>query len=149
MRRAVVCGVDGSADARAAAIVAAALAERLDLRLVLVYVVQVTFEPAGTVGSPGHHLFPVGATVEAELAAGKRLLDELVQEASLRAAERRVIWGFPADRIAQVADEEQAELLVVGTRGRGAFKAALLGSVSNELVAVARCPVVVVPPARG
>ena len=44
-----------------------------------------------------------------------------------------------------VADEEDAELIVVGSRGRGAFKAAFLGSVSNALVGVARCPVLIVP----
>jgi nucleotide-binding universal stress UspA family protein len=37
-------------------------------------------------------------------------------------------------------------LIVVGSRGRGRFKAALLGSVSNSLVGLARCPVLIVPP---
>jgi nucleotide-binding universal stress UspA family protein len=37
-------------------------------------------------------------------------------------------------------------LIIVGSRGRGAFKAAFLGSVSNELIGVVRCPVLVVPP---
>jgi nucleotide-binding universal stress UspA family protein len=37
-------------------------------------------------------------------------------------------------------------LIVVGSRGRGRFKAAFLGSVSNSLVGVARCPVLIVPP---
>jgi nucleotide-binding universal stress UspA family protein len=35
---------------------------------------------------------------------------------------------------------------VVGSRGRGAFRSAFLGSVSNSLVGVARCPVLIVPP---
>ena len=37
-------------------------------------------------------------------------------------------------------------MIVVGSRGRGAFKAAFLGSVSTSLIGVARCPVLVVPP---
>jgi nucleotide-binding universal stress UspA family protein len=37
-------------------------------------------------------------------------------------------------------------MIVVGSRGRGAFKAAFLGSVSSSLVGVARCPVLIVPP---
>ena len=53
---------------------------------------------------------------------------------------------MPAERLADLADEEDAELIVVGSRGRGAFTAAFLGSVSNSLIGVARCPVVVVPP---
>jgi nucleotide-binding universal stress UspA family protein len=142
--KAVVCGVDGSSEAQAAATVAGGLARRLGLRLVVVHVVQFSLEPGA--GLPGARLVPVGATLEAELAAGERLLEELVREAGLADAERRVVWGFPADRLADVADEEDAELLVVGSRGRGAFKAAFLGSVSSELVGVARRPVVVVPP---
>ena len=61
-------------------------------------------------------------------------------------AERRVVVGLPAERLADLADDEDAELIVVGSRGRGRFKAAFLGSVSNSLVGVARCPVLIVPP---
>jgi nucleotide-binding universal stress UspA family protein len=55
------------------------------------------------------------------------------------------VAGFAADRLADLADEEEAEVIVVGCRGRGALKAAFLGSVSASLIGVARCPVMVVP----
>jgi nucleotide-binding universal stress UspA family protein len=61
-------------------------------------------------------------------------------------AEQRVLIGYPAERLADLADEEGAQMIVVGSRGRGAFKAAFLGSVSTTLIGVARCPVLVVPP---
>jgi nucleotide-binding universal stress UspA family protein len=61
-------------------------------------------------------------------------------------AERRVLSGKPADTLAALADEEGAALIVVGSRGHGGFKTLLLGSVSNGLIAIARCPIVVVPP---
>ena len=60
---------------------------------------------------------------------------------------RRVVFGFTADRLADLADDESAQLIVVGSRGRRGFKAAWLGSVSADLIGVARCPVLVVPPA--
>ncbi len=51
-----------------------------------------------------------------------------------------------ADQIADVAAELGAELIVVGTRGRGAVGTLLLGSVTQRLLHVARCPVLAVPP---
>ena len=47
-------------------------------------------------------------------------------------------------RIVQVADEEQFDLIVMGTRGLGGAKAWLLGSVSQRVITEASCPVLVV-----
>jgi nucleotide-binding universal stress UspA family protein len=58
----------------------------------------------------------------------------------------QVAEGDPADRLLDTVDEEGAELLVVGSRGRGSLSSAVLGSVSRRLATDARCPVVVVPP---
>jgi nucleotide-binding universal stress UspA family protein len=41
-------------------------------------------------------------------------------------------------------ESETADMLVVGSRGRGGFRSMLLGSVAHALSAHARCPVVVV-----
>jgi nucleotide-binding universal stress UspA family protein len=57
-----------------------------------------------------------------------------------------VAFGRPASAILEVADRFHPDLLVVGSRGLGPLTSALLGSVSEELVDHARCPVLV---ARG
>lgn len=60
-------------------------------------------------------------------------------EVSCAAAE-----GTPAQILLDAAEE--ADLLVVGSRGRGGFRALLLGSVSAQCAHHATCPVVIVPP---
>ena len=89
---------------------------------------------------------PLLATIDQQERAANRLLIDLGATMGLEHAERRVVVGYAAERLADLADEEEAELIVVGSRGRGAFKAAFLGSVSSSVIGVARCPVLVVPP---
>ena len=52
------------------------------------------------------------------------------------------------DGILSIADKQNADLIVVGSRGRGAVGAALLGSVSRDLVRRAKRPVLVVKTTR-
>jgi nucleotide-binding universal stress UspA family protein len=135
----IVCGVDDTPDARAALLVASRLAGQLKLRLVVARVVQ-------RVQSLGPGTIPVAAIPrDRDVRAANAMLERMADEEGLDAAELRVVDGIPAERLADLADEEGAELIVVGSRGRGAFKAAFLGSVSGDLIGVARCPVLVVP----
>ena len=53
-------------------------------------------------------------------------------------------YGDPSEEIARVAAEGGFDLIVVGSRKRGAFAELLLGSVSKTLVRTAPCPVMVV-----
>jgi nucleotide-binding universal stress UspA family protein len=146
MTRAIVCGIDGSPDSQAALGYAAELAERLAARLVLAYVVDPIPSPYAAIGPAASAMPPLSATAAEREAEGERLLDDLAEETGVDRAERRVVTGFPAERLADLADDESAQLIVVGSRGRGPLRSALLGSVSTSLIGLARCPVLVVPP---
>jgi nucleotide-binding universal stress UspA family protein len=116
---------------------------------VLANVVEYVHSPhatAGALGPAAAARAPLTATLNEQVQAGERLLEMMAEQGRLEQAERRVVAGLAADRLADLADEEDAELIVVGSRGRGAFKADFLGSVSASLIGVARCPVLVVPP---
>ncbi|CAA9433392.1 hypothetical protein AVDCRST_MAG82-2278 [uncultured Rubrobacteraceae bacterium] len=51
--------------------------------------------------------------------------------------------GAPADQIIRVADELEADLIVIGGRGKGAVAAIVLGSVAYQVLHHAPCPVLV------
>jgi nucleotide-binding universal stress UspA family protein len=148
----IVCGVDGSPDSQRALSVAAQFARRLGARLVVANVVAYVADPI----VPGYAYAPMAhparfappmteKRTDAEVEASEALLDRIVTQAGVDGAELRTMLGIPAERLAELADDEGADLIVVGSRGRGAFKAAFLGSVSNSLIGIARCPVLVVP----
>ncbi|GFQ02487.1 universal stress protein a-like protein [Phtheirospermum japonicum] len=61
-------------------------------------------------------------------------------------AETLVLQGDPKDKICQAAEELHVDLVVVGSRGLGAIKRALLGSVSNYCAHHVHCPVLIVKP---
>ena len=60
--------------------------------------------------------------------------------------ERRVVEDLPASAVLDAAAD--ADLVVVGSRGRGGLKGMLLGSVSQKVVHHSPCPVVVIPVAH-
>jgi nucleotide-binding universal stress UspA family protein len=77
-------------------------------------------------------------------------LESAATELVLRGRERHVptsfiIWeGDPAESIIDVARSERADVIVVGSHGRGTLARALIGSVSDQVVRRASCPVLVV-----
>jgi nucleotide-binding universal stress UspA family protein len=137
----VVVRVDGSAESvkalRWAARYAAATGARVRALLAWHY-------PAVTGEAP------VGVTPEAICTQAdeqmRQTLDEAIAEAcdgqQAAGVEKSTAYGHPAQALIEASTE--ADLLVVGRHGRGAFTGMMLGSVSIHCVTGAHCPVVVV-----
>ena len=130
----IVCGVTESPDGRSAADLAHALGLRLGLRLVLVHVIDDV--PTGGEESLTSRRRHSGA--EQTLAEGAR--------ATGNGAERRIVLGERAAALAQVAAEEGADMIVVGSRSTGFGSRKLRSTLARELEATTPIPVVVAPP---
>jgi nucleotide-binding universal stress UspA family protein len=147
----VVVGVDGSEESTRA--VAAGLALLPTERQL---VVVTTIEPLdpGLVTGTGM----AGGTMSAETfeqtnleqeQEGERLVAQVVTAlgAAASGAETRVVRGNAGPTLCDLAVELGADAVVIGSRGRGGIKRAILGSVSDHVVRHARCPVIVTGPA--
>jgi nucleotide-binding universal stress UspA family protein len=76
---------------------------------------------------------------------GKRLLEGFRQRLSLQpSALEFVVAGMPADEIVKAAGDWPADLIVIGSHGRGGVQRALLGSVAEGVMRHASCPVLVI-----
>lgn len=70
--------------------------------------------------------------------------EQVLAAAGLSQARVLLVHGNPAAEIARSAGEENADLVIVGTHGRGALAHILLGSVAEKIVRLAPCPVLTV-----
>jgi nucleotide-binding universal stress UspA family protein len=136
---AIVVALDGSDGCRPAVPLAEDLALRYDAKIVIVHVDERVPAKGGVV--------PVRAdedTVQAELREQAKKLSERGIET--RVETRTVVLGGPAHVIEDVAEEEGAELIVVGRRGHSPVVGLLLGSVTLRLLGISRRSVLAVPP---
>jgi nucleotide-binding universal stress UspA family protein len=145
-RRRIVVGIDGSDESRSALEWAVAEARLRDASVLAIHAYMIppllmAPEPV----SAGPPTIPDADLVERLEKGARALVDEEVGrvEDDGVTVEGRVVSGAAADALLQAARD--ADMLVVGTRGRGGFSGLLLGSVSQQLPPHAPCPVVVVP----
>jgi nucleotide-binding universal stress UspA family protein len=139
----VLTATDGSDGAARAVALAAVLAHRFGAGLSIMTV--------------GNDLMDGGAkklaSSEGDLGTALDLImDRTLLEARASAqrlgmtnVETHAAWGDPAVAIIEAAERGNADAIVIGRRGRGRLAGLLLGSVSQKVVTLAPCPVVVVP----
>ena len=140
----VVVGVDDSRGGRAALRFAA---EEAELRKAELHIVCAWSLPGG---HTGHGAYP-GPLRDAVVEDAQCTLDTLAYEVSGTHPNVACVLavGEPPPARALIEASRNADLVVVGSRGRGGFAGLLVGSVSAQVVHHAHCPVVVVRPTNG
>jgi nucleotide-binding universal stress UspA family protein len=138
----ILLATDGSAEAKLATTTAADLAQRTNSELHVV-----------TVG-PDYPLYELPehpADFEDVLREQRREANEVleqqvkrVEESGGTVSERHLREGRADEEIVVLAQEIGAGMIVMGSRGRGRIRRALMGSVSDSVVRHAHCPVTIV-----
>jgi nucleotide-binding universal stress UspA family protein len=152
----IVVGVDGSPGSDAALRWALAEARLRGSKLRVVHAYELPRSPIadGGVGAAGFVTQPVFAEDVDRLRSNaeeqaRGVIDSTLQRVGDKAAEEleieRAALSGPATQTLIEAGQD-AELLVLGSRGRGGFLGLLLGSVSQQLAHHPPCPLVLLPP---
>jgi nucleotide-binding universal stress UspA family protein len=140
----ILVATDGSPGGDRAIDAAAELAKALEASLIILTVQQ---EPSPEAVRAYKEIEHVAETeVAAILARG--LIVSACERAKLFGTSdvhHQIETGDPTEMILAVAKQRQADMIVVGKRGRGTLAGLLLGSVSQKLVTLATCRVLVVP----
>lgn len=137
MFRRIVWATDGSRAADQALPMVKALAGESDASVVVVHCRELTMPEKGGGAMPVH------ANEDELVSKIEYQVGELGEGTELRIGQSMV--GGAAHMIARMAEEDDADLIVAGTRGRTPLGGLLLGSVTQRLLHLASCPVLVVP----
>lgn len=74
----------------------------------------------------------------------RKMLEAVVPPDKNVRYEHRLVMGIAADDIARLAEEEKADLIVIGTHGRTGLSRVLMGSVAESVMRMATCPVLTI-----
>jgi nucleotide-binding universal stress UspA family protein len=141
MFKTIALGLDGSEGAMKATPIAAHLAKNEGGRLLIIHVEE---EWVGVTRSGGAGPADLNEDeIQAEIR--DRAAELTAQGIDVDVTVVAVVLGGPAQAIAKVAEEEAADLIVVGSRGHSAAIGALVGSVALRLPHLAKQPVLIVP----
>jgi nucleotide-binding universal stress UspA family protein len=140
MFKKVIWATDGSEHADRAMSLAVQMAKADGGELYVVHIIEKLMSGRAS----GMDTYANEAEVRAKIEQQAETLTEQGLKTSTHAAAG--MSNRVGDRIAELAQDAGADLIVVGTRGRGAVGSMVLGSVTQRLLHVSRTPVLAVPP---
>ena len=139
----IVCPVDFSKASPHSLDIAASLADESGGRLTAVHIFEM---PAELSDLPTPDLTEYRAM---GFERARRCLKKMTGSVQPKCGiDELLLAGKPAREILRLADEQQADLIVMGVQGRGAIERMLFGSVTQRVVRQAACPVLTVPAAE-
>jgi nucleotide-binding universal stress UspA family protein len=136
----ILVATDGSREAQLALTTAADLAKSTDSELHVVHVGELPL-----IYHPERHAYRAG--YEEHEKEAQQLLESQVQRiegAGAKVAQAHLRMGRADEEIGELAQSIDAGLIVMGSRGHGRLRRALVGSVSESVVRHAHCPVTIV-----
>jgi nucleotide-binding universal stress UspA family protein len=136
----ILLATDGSGEAQLAATTAADLAKSTNSELHVVHVGEVP-----RVYHPERHAYR--AYYEEQEKEAQQLLEaevERIKEAGATVAQAHLRMGRADEEIVDLAQSMGAGMIVMGSKGQGRIRRALMGSVSDAVVRHAHCPVTIV-----
>ena len=136
----IVAGVDDSDHGEAAARRAVVFARRNKAEL---HVVNVLHIPASLMTALANVPAPVEDYSTAQRTAVWERIDPILDAWENGTIHRIDLEGYPPDTLCRYAAEVEADLLVVGSRGRGDLAALFLGSTSHRVLHLAECDVLI------
>ena len=140
----IICAVDFSAASVAAAAYALSIAEEADAALTLLNVIELPPELVNPPQPPDFNIERVRAEADADrLARLRALIPEHARDYCT--VETAVLEGSASRQMLRLADEQHADLIVLGVHGRGKLDLAVFGSNAKDAVTHAHCPVLIVP----
>jgi nucleotide-binding universal stress UspA family protein len=143
----IICAIDFSAASLAGCAYAFSIAEEANAKLTLLNVVEVPPELVNPPQPPDFNIERVHAEADAErLARLRTLVPEHAREYCT--VETAVLEGGASRQLLRLADEQHAELIVLGVHGRNKLDLAVFGSNAKDVVTRAHCPVLIVPASR-
>ncbi|MFC1614023.1 universal stress protein [Gemmatimonadota bacterium] len=142
----ILVAIDFSAGSAQALHYALKFATQFDSHLILLHVLHAPADDPGFYSSrkTGERAF---SNMEE---AATALMDEFIGQ-HLKKQDKidtRIIPGLPADEIIHLAEKEQVDMIVMGTRGHSGLKRLIIGSVADKVIRTCTCPVLTVHEGR-
>lgn len=131
----ILVPVDGSKPSKRAFDCACTMAKGMGAKLVLLNIVII----------PGFRVEVKPEDIEYVTKKGRAVVDEMSEGVPEGVeVEKKVEIGLPTTDLVRIAEEEKADLIVMGNSGKGAISSFVIGSVSHYALQHVNCPVVIV-----